>query len=51
MKVVVCVARVVDTSEPLPVRSGKAALEEEGLRHVLNPADEHALEEGLRLKD
>jgi len=51
MKVVVCVARVVDTSEPLPVRSGKAALEEEGLRHVLNPADQHALEEGLRLKD
>jgi electron transfer flavoprotein beta subunit len=51
MKVVVCVARVVDTSEPLPVRSGQAALEEEGLRHVLSPADEHALEEGLRLKD
>ena len=51
MKVVVCVARVVDTSEPLPVRSGKDALEEEGLRHVLNPADEYALEEGLRLKD
>ncbi len=51
MKVVVCVARVVDTSEPLAVKSGQAALEEEGLRHVLNPADEHALEEGLRLKD
>jgi len=51
MKVVVCVARVVDTSEPLPLRSPKAALDEEGLRHVLNPADEHALEEGLRLKD
>jgi electron transfer flavoprotein beta subunit len=51
MKVVVCVARVVDTSEALPVKSGKAALEEEGLRHVLNLADEYALEEGLRLKD
>jgi electron transfer flavoprotein beta subunit len=51
MKVVVCVARVVDTGEPLPVRSGKTALEEESLRHVLNPADEYALEEGLRLKD
>jgi len=51
MKVVVCVARVVDTSEPLPVKSGKAALQEEGLRHILNPADEYALEEGLRLKD
>jgi len=51
MKVVVCVARVVDTGEPLPVRSGQAALEEEGLSHVLSPADEHALEEGLRLKD
>jgi len=51
MRVAVCVARVVDTGEPLPVRSGQAALEEEGLRHVLSPADEHALEEGLRLKD
>jgi electron transfer flavoprotein beta subunit len=51
MKVVVCVARVVDTGESLRVRSGQAALEEEGLRHVLSPADEHALEEGLRLKD
>ncbi len=51
MKIVVCVARVVDTSEPLPVRLGKADLEEEGVRRVLNPADQHALEEGLRLKD
>jgi electron transfer flavoprotein beta subunit len=41
----------VDTSEPLPVRSGQIALQEEGLRHILNPADEYALEEGLRLKD
>jgi electron transfer flavoprotein beta subunit len=51
MKVVVCVARVVDTSELPPVRPGQAALREEGLEHVLNPADEYALEEGLRLKD
>jgi electron transfer flavoprotein beta subunit len=51
MKVVVCVARVVDIGEPLPVRPGQAALEEESLRHVLNPADDYALEEGLRLKD
>jgi len=51
MKVVVCVARVMDTGEPLRVRPGQDALEEEGLRHVLSPADEYALEEGLRLKD
>ena len=51
MKVIVCVARTVDISEPLPVSVGRDALEEEGLRHILNPADEHALEEGLRLKD
>jgi len=51
MKVVVCVARVVDTSEPLPVKPGQAALEEQGLRQMLNPVDEYALEEGLRLKD
>jgi electron transfer flavoprotein beta subunit len=51
MKVIVCVARTVDTSEPLPLSWAKAALEEKGLRYILNPADEHALEEGLRLKD
>ena len=51
MKVVVCVARVVDASEPLPVRPGQAALGEEGLTRIFNPADEYALEEGLRLKD
>jgi electron transfer flavoprotein beta subunit len=51
MKVVVCVSRIVDTSEPLPARWETTALEEGGLRRILNPADEHALEEGLRLKD
>jgi electron transfer flavoprotein beta subunit len=51
MKVVVCVARVVDTSELPPVRPGQAAVREESLEHVFNPADEYALEEGLRLKD
>jgi len=51
MKVVVCVARVVDTAEPLPVRPGEIALRQESLRHMLNPADEYAIEEGLRLKD
>ncbi|UCH87543.1 MAG: electron transfer flavoprotein subunit beta/FixA family protein [Dehalococcoidia bacterium] len=51
MKVVVCVARVVDTREPLPLRSGQTVLQEEGLRHTLNPADDYALEESLRLKD
>jgi electron transfer flavoprotein beta subunit len=51
MKVVVCVARVVDIAEPLPVRPEEIALEEESLRHMLNPADEYAVEEALRLKD
>jgi electron transfer flavoprotein beta subunit len=51
MKVVVCVARVVDTVEPLPVRPEEIAVREESLRHMLNPADEYAVEEALRLKD
>lgn len=50
MKVVVCVARVVDSDQPLVVSGGQIA-EEEGLSHILNPADEYALEEALRLKD
>jgi electron transfer flavoprotein beta subunit len=51
MKVLVCVARVVDIAEPLPVRPEEIALAEESLRHILNPADEYAIEEALRLKD
>jgi electron transfer flavoprotein alpha/beta subunit len=51
MKVVVCVARVVNSSQPLVVSSGQIAAEEEGLSRILNPADEYALEEALRLKD
>ena len=51
MKVVVCVARVVDTVEPLPVKPEEIALGEERLRHMLNPADGYAIEEALRLKD
>jgi electron transfer flavoprotein alpha/beta subunit len=51
MKAVVCVARVVDIAEPLPVRPEEIALGEENLRHMLNPADEYAIEETLRLKD
>ena len=51
MRMVVCIARVVDTAEPLPVRPEEIALREESLRHMLNPADEYAIEEALRLKD
>lgn len=51
LNIVVCVARVLDTSEPLPVTRGEAALDETGMIRVLNPVDEYALEEGLRLKD
>ena len=51
MKVAVCVTRVVDTAEPLPVRPEEIAIGEESLRHMLNPADEYAVEEALRLKD
>lgn len=51
LNIVVCVARVLDTSEPLLVAWGEANLDETGLTRLLNPADEHALEEALRLKD
>ena len=51
LNVVVCVARVLDAGEPLAMTSGEATLGETGLNRVLNPADEHAVEEALRLKD
>lgn len=51
MKIAVCVARVVDLAQSLTVRSGRLEPEEPVRRYCLNPADQGALEEALRIKD
>ncbi len=51
MKIAVCVARVVDLAQPLTVRSGSLEPEGAARRYCLNPADQGALEEALRIRD
>jgi electron transfer flavoprotein beta subunit len=51
VKIAVCVARVVDVSQPLVVQSGTLVSDGRCLGYCLNPADLSALEEALRIKD
>jgi len=50
VKIVVCVKRVPDTEARIRVR-GPAGIDAAGLKYVLSPYDEFALEGALRLKD
>lgn len=51
MKIAVCVEQVIDTSMPMVVAPSNTELVNEGLYHMVNPADECALEEALRIKE
>lgn len=51
MRIIVCVARVVDPEEPLEVERGRTSLDESACRHSLNPADANAVESALQLRD
>lgn len=51
MEIAVCVTRAVDLTQPLSARSGALESQGESLRYCLNPADQGALEEALRIKD
>ncbi len=50
MNVVVCVKHVPDTEAPIRIRGDGRGVEESGLNFVMNYYDEHAVEEGLRIK-
>jgi len=50
MNVVVCVKQVPDTEIRIPVRDGRV-VEEEIKQYVVNPYDEYAIEEGIRIKE
>ncbi len=51
MNILVCVARVPDTATKIMVGSGGKAIEQNGVKYVVNPYDEFALEEALRLRE
>ena len=51
MKILVCVKRVVDPNARVNVRSDGSDMQLDGLRTLLNPFDEVAVEEAVRLKE
>lgn len=51
LKVLVCVKRVIDPSVKVHVRSDGSGMQLAGLRTVLNPFDEVAVEEAVRLRE
>lgn len=51
MKIFVCVKQVPDTESKIQLKADKSGIEEAGLKWVLNPYDEFAVEEALKVKE
>jgi electron transfer flavoprotein beta subunit len=51
VKIAVCVKRVPDTEARIKIASDGRSIDEAGVKFILNPYDEFAIEEALRLKD
>ncbi|MCH7759909.1 electron transfer flavoprotein subunit beta/FixA family protein [candidate division TA06 bacterium] len=51
MKIIVCVKQVPDTNVFIKVREGGDGIVTEGLAYVVNPYEEYAVEEALRIKE
>lgn len=49
MKIIVCVKQVLDTAAKIRVKDG--AVESEGIPRILNPYDEYAVEEAIRIRE
>lgn len=51
MNILVCVSRVPDTAAKIKVSSDNKSLDTAGVKFILNPYDEYALEEAIQLKE
>ena len=51
MKIAVCIKRVPDTETRIKIAADGKSIDEAGVKYVLNPYDEFAVEEGLRRKE
>lgn len=51
MKIFVCLKQVPDTESRIQVKADRSGIEESGLKWVMNPYDEYAVEEALKLKE
>lgn len=50
MNIIVCVKQVPDTASKIEIAPDKKSIATQGLTYIMNPYDEFALEEALRLK-
>ncbi|MFH1262380.1 MAG: electron transfer flavoprotein subunit beta/FixA family protein [Pseudomonadota bacterium] len=51
MKIGVCIKQVPDTASKLRVKEDRSGISEEGIKFVVSPYDEYAVEEALRTKE
>jgi electron transfer flavoprotein beta subunit len=51
VKIAVCIKRVPDSEARIKVGADGKAIDESGVKFVLNPYDEYAVEEALKLKE
>ena len=51
MKILVCIKQVPDTEALLRITADEITISEAGVKFILNPYDEYALEEALRIRE
>ena len=51
MNILVCISQVPDTTAKIQVSGDGKSIEKTGVKFILNPYDEFAIEEGLRLRE
>jgi electron transfer flavoprotein beta subunit len=51
MKIFVCIKQVPDTETRIQIKADKSGIEETGVKWVMNPYDEYAVEEALKWKE
>lgn len=51
MKIIVCVKQTTDTEASIKINTDKTDIETAGIKYIVNPFDEYALEEAIRIKE
>lgn len=51
MNILVCISRVPDTATRIIIGADGKSIDSNGVKFIINPYDEYALEEGLRLRE
>lgn len=51
MRIFVCLKQVPDTETRIQIKADRSGIEESGVKWVMNPYDEYAVEEALKIRD